>query len=104
MSMRANMKKKDHEARIMKRAREIAKSGRHNGWFYVAWELHENGEPLALQVLEKEPLRSDIDRICIVARKRKQERQNAPWNKGQEGRDLRSVMSYFRLADDVYIP
>lgn len=60
------------KARVIKRAKEVAASGRHVGWFYVAWELKEKmGEPLALQVLEKEPIRFEIDRICDVVTKKK---------------------------------
>jgi hypothetical protein len=64
-------KRKDHEARLIRRAREIAASGRHIGWFYVAHELRNLGEPLALQVLEKEPIRSELDRTCSESAKRK---------------------------------
>jgi len=60
---------KAREARILKRAKEIAATGDHIGWFYVAHAL--TGEPLALQVLEKEPNRSEIDAICGKATKRK---------------------------------
>jgi hypothetical protein len=51
--MVAAVKLGDHAARITKRAREIAKTGRHNGWFWIAGELQQAGEPLAMQVLEK---------------------------------------------------
>jgi len=67
----ARVKKKDHEARLVKQAKEIAVSGKHNGWFYVAWELRSRGEPLALQVLDKEPIRSELDRICDKSRRQK---------------------------------
>ena len=80
----AQMKKQHHEARVVKGAKEIARSGRHIGWFYVASELRERGEPLALQILEKEPFRSEIDLICIEARKRKREQRHAPWTQGPE--------------------
>ena len=62
------VKLSDHAARITKRAREIAETGRHNGWFWIAAELQQDGEPLAMQVLEKEPLRSELDRTCQAAR------------------------------------
>jgi hypothetical protein len=43
------MKRQHHEARVVERAKKIARSGRHIGWFYVACELqHGRGEPLAL--------------------------------------------------------
>lgn len=73
------MSLKKHEERVAKLARGIANTGRHNGWFYVACELREKGEPLALQILEKEPLRSEIDQTCDknrpkwIAEKRKAE-------------------------------
>ena len=63
--------RKDHEARLIRLAREIAATGRHIGWFYVANELKSLGEPLALQVLEKEPIRSELDGICAKSAKRK---------------------------------
>jgi hypothetical protein len=44
------MKKQDHEARLVKRAKKMAKTGRHNGWFYVARELRDRGEPLAMEL------------------------------------------------------
>ena len=52
------------EERIHRAARKVAKSGRHIGWWYVAHELRRGGEPLAVQVLEVEPIRSEINRIC----------------------------------------
>lgn len=64
------MKHKHHAERLTKRAREIAATGRHNGWFWIAGELQRGGEPLAMQVLEKEPLRSELDRTCQAARER----------------------------------
>jgi len=60
---------KAREARIMKRAKEVAATGDHLGWFYVAHAV--TGEPLAVQVLEREPNRSEIDAICEKATKRK---------------------------------
>ena len=65
------MKKKDHEARLVKLAKEIAASGRHIGWYYVACELRRKGEPLALEVLEKEPIRFELERICAQSIDRK---------------------------------
>jgi hypothetical protein len=62
------VKPSDHAARITKHAREIAKTGRHNGWFWIAAELGRSGEPLAMRVLEKEPLRSELDRTYAATR------------------------------------
>ena len=62
--------RKAHEQRIVKAARKIAETGRHNGWFYVAWELRDQGEPLALDVLEREPYRSELDKRCAEVRRR----------------------------------
>ncbi len=65
------MSAKKAEERITRRAKEIASTGRHIGWWYVAQELRGGGEPLAIQVLEREPLRSEIDRICGASTKKK---------------------------------
>lgn len=62
------MKREDHRKRLGKRARAIAASGRHNGWFHLAWELRDLGEPLAVEILGEEPLRSELDRLCAAAR------------------------------------
>jgi len=63
-------KYKDHEQRIVKAARKIAETGRHNGWFHIAHELFAQGEPLALNVLEREPYRSELDKRCAEVRQR----------------------------------
>jgi len=60
--------RKAHEQRIVKEARRIAETGRHNGWFHIAWELRDQGEPLALDVLEREPHRSELDKRCAEVR------------------------------------
>jgi hypothetical protein len=60
------------EARILKRAREIARTGRHIGWYYVEAELRfQMGEPLAREVLANQQIRDELDRICTEARKLK---------------------------------
>jgi hypothetical protein len=64
-------RQKNHEQRLWRLAKEIAASGRHISWFYVASELAEKGEPLAYSLLEKEPVRSELDLICEKARKAK---------------------------------
>lgn len=64
------MFKTSRETRLAKLAKQIAKTGRHNGWFHVAGELHDRGEPLAFRVLENEPVRSEIEAICVAARRR----------------------------------
>lgn len=62
---------KEHEKRILKKARAIAETGRHNGWFYIAMELQlDAGEPLAASVLEREPYRSELDKRCDEVRLR----------------------------------
>lgn len=63
-------KRETHEQRIVKQARKIAETGRHNGWFYIAWELRDGGEPLALDVLQREPYRSELDARCGEVRRR----------------------------------
>lgn len=61
-----------HEKRILKKAREIAETGRHSGWFHIAMELQlAAGEPLAASVLEREPYRSELDKRCDEVRLRK---------------------------------
>ena len=71
------MNRKIREARILKRAREIAASGRHIGWYYVEAELHTKmGEPLARQVLAKPEIRAELDRICMDARKLRAKRRS----------------------------
>jgi hypothetical protein len=63
------MSKTEREQRILKKAEEIARSGRHVGWWYVATELQfERERPLAISILEKEPFRSKLDSICEEAR------------------------------------
>ena len=65
------MKKSDREQRTVKKAREIAKSGRHIGWWYVASELQfQGGDPQAIKILEQEPIRSELDRLCQQSLKR----------------------------------
>jgi len=59
-----------HEQRILKLARALADTGRHNGWFHVAHDLRVQGEPLALQVVEREPYRSELDKRCAEVRRR----------------------------------
>lgn len=62
------MKRSKHAERLHKLAREIAATGRHNGWFWVAGELSQAGYPLAIQLLAEEPIRSELDRLCEAAR------------------------------------
>lgn len=64
------MPKISREARLTKLAKQIAKTGRHSGWFHVTGELHDKGEPLAFRVLEKESVRSEIEAICVAARRK----------------------------------
>jgi hypothetical protein len=62
---------KAHEKRILKLANQIAATGRHNGWFHIAMELeNKRGEPLAQQILEREPHRSQLDKACDAVRRR----------------------------------
>ena len=69
--LRGMAKQKAHEQRMAKLAREIAATGRHNGWFHIAMELQtKRGEPLAQQVLGREPFCSELDRKCAEVRQR----------------------------------
>ena len=66
------MKAADRQQRTLKKARAIAKSGRHIGWYYVAAELQfGGGDPQAISILEKEPYRSELDRLCAKASQRR---------------------------------
>ena len=66
------MDKSQREQRTIKKAREIAKSGRHIGWWYVATEMTvDGGDPKAVSILEKEPIKSELDALCQAAIKRK---------------------------------
>lgn len=68
---RSGMANRDaHEQRILKQARKMADTGRHNGWFDIAFELRDQGEALALNVLEREPYRSELDKRCAEVRRR----------------------------------
>ena len=70
------MNRKTREVRILKRAREIAKTGRHIGWYYVEAELRTRmGEPLAREVLANQQVREELDQICTAARKLRRARQ-----------------------------
>jgi hypothetical protein len=60
----------------LRRAREIASSGRHIGWYYVASELRfQTGEPLAIEILDTPQMRDELDRICAAARTIRTERR-----------------------------
>jgi hypothetical protein len=59
-----------HEKRILKLARAICETGNRNGWFYIACELQTQGEPLAKNILEREPYRSEFDNRCAAVRQR----------------------------------
>ena len=64
--------RKDHEQWIVKAARKIAESGHHHNWHDVACELRLQGEPLSLNVLERQPYRAELDKICAEVWRRKQ--------------------------------
>ena len=79
-------RKQNYETRILSRAKELAQSGRFKGWLHLAIDLQVlHGEPLALQVLDREPLKSDLNRMCAEARKQKRGARHAPWNNDPEG-------------------
>ena len=82
------MRKTDHETRLAPRAKELAKSGRFKSGFFVIAELEiRHGEPLAMQILWREPFKSELDRICTEARKRKRQERRAAWIKRSEDTD-----------------
>jgi hypothetical protein len=70
------VKREDHKKRIYREARELAATGRHNGWFHVAGELSLR-LPLAMELLGEEPIRSELDRLCDAARPAWLERRRA---------------------------
>jgi hypothetical protein len=58
------------KARILSRARELAKTGRFKWWFDVACELKVGPEPLAMEAVDSPAIQSELDRLCTDARKR----------------------------------
>jgi hypothetical protein len=57
--------------RLIRLAREIAKTGKHISWFYIEQELQfDRREPLAPAALSDPALRTELDKICAEARKR----------------------------------
>ncbi len=93
------MNRKVREARILRRAREIASSGRHIGWHYVAFELHfQMGEPLAFEILDTPQVRDELDQICAAARRIRTERRVE--RSAESGRPIESAVPKRRLNAD----
>jgi hypothetical protein len=87
------------QARLLRRAREIASSGRHIGWYYVASELRfQMGEPLAFQILDNPQVRDELDRICAAARSIRTERRIE--RAAEERRPVESAVPRRRLNAD----
>lgn len=80
------MKRKHHQERLYREARELAATGRYNGWFHVAAELAQRGLPLALELLGEEPIRSELDTLCAANRPAWLERRRAEEARQREQR------------------
>jgi len=69
--MRARLKKSDCEGYVLRRARELAESGRFSGPQGIAFELrYVEGFELAPSWLSYVPYREELDIICQQAKKR----------------------------------
>jgi hypothetical protein len=66
--MCARLKKRDHEEYVLRRAKELAESGRFSGWLGIEFELrYGEGFELARVWLDYAPLREELDIICRQA-------------------------------------
>jgi hypothetical protein len=67
----AKLKKRDHEEYVLRRARELAESGRFSGWLGIEFELrYGEGFELAHTWLDYPPVRAELDIICQQAKTR----------------------------------
>jgi hypothetical protein len=70
--MPAKLKKRDQEEYVLRRAKELAESGRFTGWTGIEFELrYAEGFELARAWLDYAPVREELDLICRQARARK---------------------------------
>jgi hypothetical protein len=67
--MRARLKKKDCEGYVLRRAKELAETGRFTGWQGIEFELRfvEGFEPARVW-LDYLPFREELDIICQQAK------------------------------------
>jgi len=69
--MLARLKKRDHEEYVLRRAKELAESGRFTGWLGIEFELrYVEGFDLARAWLNYAPIREELDIICGQAKTR----------------------------------
>jgi hypothetical protein len=67
--MTARLKKRDQEEYVLRRAKELAESGRFSGWMGIQFELrYGEGFELAHTWLDYPPLRAELDNICQEAK------------------------------------
>jgi hypothetical protein len=70
--MRARLKKRDQEVYVLRRAKELAESGRFTGWLGIEFELrYGEGFELARAWLDYAPVREELDIICRQAQSRR---------------------------------
>jgi hypothetical protein len=70
--MHARLKKRDQEKYVLRRAKELAESGRFTGWLGIEFELrYAEGFELARAWLGYAPVKDELDIICRQARARK---------------------------------
>jgi hypothetical protein len=70
--MHAGLKKRDKEKYVLRRAKELAESGRFTGWLGIEFELrYTEGFELARAWLDYAPVKDELDIICRQARARK---------------------------------
>jgi hypothetical protein len=67
--MTARLKKRDQEEYVLRRAKELAESGRFSGWMGIEFELrYGEGFELAHAWLDYPPVRAELDIICQQAK------------------------------------
>jgi hypothetical protein len=67
--MPARLKKRDQEEYVLRRAKELAASGRFAGWLGIEFELrYGEGFELAHAWLDYPPVRAELDIICQQAK------------------------------------
>lgn len=68
------MNKRERQEYVLRRARELATSGRFDRWLNVEWELRfEEGFSEARQWLDSSFLRKELDGLCAKAKERTQD-------------------------------
>jgi hypothetical protein len=57
------------DERMWNLAYRLARSGEHRNYQAIEWELRASGHPQARQLLDREPVREKLDRMCAEAQK-----------------------------------